>query len=223
MRSRILLTAVALVAATASPANAQQMFEGSITYEMAGAGQNMTLTSYAKGTRFRTDMTMQGGGASILSEAGSNVLTIVLSQQRMFVKMDPTNMNPMIAGMMRGMGPSQPQPNTATLRATGQTETIAGKSCDHYAGKDGTETLDICVAKGMGYFSFISMGGMTPPPSAAQTQAIQSMFGDGFVPLKMTSTTGGQTITITATAISTGALGDDFFQPPAGFMEIRIP
>jgi hypothetical protein len=223
MRLRTLVPALTLLAVGA-PLAAQNNFEGSITYQVSvPRGTNMTMTMSVKGTHFRSDMSLQGGSFTLLSEVGSSVLTMVMTQQRMFMKIDPNNMNPMMAGMMRGMAQSKPQPNATVFKATGQTETIAGKSCEHYTGTEGTTTIDVCAAKGMGFLTMVPTGGLTPPPSAAQVEAYRAMFADGFVPLKIVATEGSNITTILATALDQTTLSDDHFQPPAGFTELKIP
>jgi hypothetical protein len=117
---------------------------------------------------------------------------------------------------------------------TGKTETIAGKTCSVYrmaeeAGKP--ETMEICAAKGMGFFAMGQpsgpMGGKNPYAGAIEAGTnpeYAKLFKDGFFPLRVTdiSKSTPETI-ILVTAVTPKPIPDAAFQIPAGYTEMKMP
>jgi hypothetical protein len=218
-----LIPVAAAVLVLAAPAAAQTAFEGVVTYRLTTEGRTMDVTYYAKGSRARSEMSMEGMQMAMLLDADSAFMRTIMPSERMYMTMDLSR--------MRDQG-NQRDTSDATFTPTGRKETIAGHECEHYLTGTGQNT-DMCVATGLGYYMGGGGGGrgrgasqrsfgMRPgDPRAAE---FRRRFKDGFFPLRITATEGQRvTYDMVVTSIERRRLSDDLFQVPEGFTEMRMP
>jgi hypothetical protein len=214
--------AAALAFAAAAPVAAQE-FEGRITIQTASdpgkPGGEMVLL--AKGNRSRIEVQAQGMAMYVIMDLEDGSMTSVMPAQRMFMRMDMKQLEQ----SMPGMGGEAAAPK---LTRTGRTETIAGYSCEHVLFEsDKGDRMDICGAKGLGFFGGAPGGPLARSGGArvpAGYEALTREFKDGFFPLRMEvikGTTRQQVMLVTK--IERQALEASLFAPPAGFQEMKMP
>jgi hypothetical protein len=214
---------LALSVLCAIPAFAQ--FEGSVTWAVGKKQTPMTQTY--KGSMVRTDMTGERGrsGAMIIDGA-AKTMTMVMPEQKMFMKWD-------LEKMREQMGNEHATHKTPKITDTGKSESIAGKSCQVYRYAEDTgkpETLEMCVAKGMGNF----MAGRSPMgrgqgddddvSEIANNPEFLKLYKDGFFPLRISKVKGDVVTTqMIATKIEPGSVDASLFQVPSDFQEMKMP
>lgn len=200
--------------ATLSPAKllAQKTFEGQITAQMS-AGE---VTYFIKGSKVRMEMPSNAMHGFMIMDAGQGIMTTVIPSQKMYMKYDTKDATPQKTMSKEDF----------KITPTGQTETIAGHSCDHYlVGSE--QDLDVCAAKGLGFmggFGNNPMGGRgaSSPMNVAVAELMQR-FKDGFQPLKIERIEGGKHRTILVVkAIEPKPLAADLFEVPAGYHEMNM-
>jgi hypothetical protein len=93
------------------------------------------------------------------------------------------------------------------------------------------ETMEICAAKGMGFFAMGApsgpMGNKNPMSGAIDAAAnpeYVKLFKDGFFPLRITDISKGAPETIIlVNAITPKSIPDAAFEIPAGYTEMKMP
>jgi len=114
-------------------------------------------------------------------------------------------------------------PLTPSLR-TGKRETIAGYPCEHWLVGEGADQMDMCLAKGLGFFGFGGQGGRAGLGAAfpsldraglevllAARPELKELVEGGAFPLKAETAN----LTLVVTRVERKALSDDLFRPPA--------
>jgi Domain of unknown function (DUF4412) len=217
---------LALSALCTLPAAAQG-FEGTVSWQMGERAMEMNQ-SY-KGTQVRNEMTGQGGRQGVMiMDMGARTMTMIMPERKMYMTM---NMDAMKAEMDDMNHEEHKLPK---LTDTGKSETIAGKSCEVYrlATEEGKpDTMELCAAKGMGFF----MGGARGPMSRGNTNAsiavdlagspeFAKMYKDGFFPLRISRLENGQVKTeMIATKVEAKSLDASLFQVPSDYTEMKMP
>jgi len=116
---------------------------------------------YVKGNDIRIDMSMEGRSMSIITDRENKKNIFVMHKDKQW--MDAKAMFDRMSSMMPNM-PGRKQDKEATapaelnIRPTGEKETIAGHACEHYQFTSEGSEIDICAAKGLGWY-FASPGG----------------------------------------------------------------
>jgi hypothetical protein len=112
------------------------------------------------------------------------------------------------------------------ITATGRKDRIAGHECEYYSFTTSGTQVEICAAKGLGWYFADSSGGrrgagQIPGLSNAQREQWERRFADGIFPLKVTSGNAGE-VTMEVTEITRKQLDASMFQLPAAYTEMRI-
>jgi hypothetical protein len=248
IRSALPLVPLLAATLTALPPRASgQGFEGQITYNVSSQGQSMRMVHYLKDSSVRVELSLQGMSMVVLTDAEGTRQIMLMPETKQWV--DVKAMNERMAAMMggrmgRGGQPPQEPSGPVDIRPTGRTETVAGIECEHVLiSADGTE-VDVCAARGMGWYRAgapemggpggMGMGGRgmgmtgrgaTGPSgiSPAQMAILRERFADGFFPLKITSSQGGREAVMEVVALERGAVDDALFRPPPDYTEMRMP
>lgn len=223
------LTAAILSGVLSAPVAAQDAFEGTIDYQMsAGNGMNMEMKTTVKGTRLRQEMQGSPMGTMVsIIDAGSTTITMLMPAQKTYMRMNVGGMMEQAQAAQAAHGaPQEVKPED--FKPTGEKETIAGHECEHYEYTQGAMTMDMCVAKGLGFMPFSNPGGMSarggsPQVSATDAAEWREHFGDGFVMLGMEMTQDGTTMTMRATNVEKKSVGDDVFEVPSDYTEMKMP
>jgi hypothetical protein len=218
---RCLMATAVLPLALAPAAGAAQVdFEGLIAYDVNMGGMNMQITQMVKGALIRQEMQGPMGDVVSITDTDALVVTTLIPAQKMYMRMDMKAMMEQAAAQASQMKPPEP----ADFKSTGENETIAGHECEHYEfTRDGT-SLDICVAQGLGFVPFMSMGNQGAGMShATSVEEWKKRFPNGFLPLRMSVTAQGQSMTMRATSIDRKSLGADLFKVPDGYTQMGGP
>jgi hypothetical protein len=211
---------------------AQGSFEGVVHYRMSGqGGQAMEPVYYVKGGKTRVEMNAGGQMAVMLVDLESGAMTALMPAQKMYITMN-------VGAMAQNLSQDRAQTDAdVKFEPTGQKETIAGITCEHYRATESKNEgeADLCLAKGMGTFMGVSMpagggpmSGMgrmpgmgSMPPGAAE---FAKTFKDGAFMLKMDLKRSGKTeMTMVATQVEKKPLDAALFVPPSDYREMRMP
>ncbi|MEK6405519.1 MAG: DUF4412 domain-containing protein [Acidobacteriota bacterium] len=134
-------------------------FEGMIAMKMETENQTGAKMMYflkGRHTRIETKLpNLPGGMAAMLWDLDAGKITTLMPAQKMYTTMDMKAAAEVMKEMKKSHGEEEPE--FPKLTATGKRETIAGYTSEHWLmGED--QDLDMCVAKGLGYFG---MGGQS--------------------------------------------------------------
>jgi hypothetical protein len=238
MQARTWISAAGLVAGLASAGRAAGDFEGVVAMTMtASKGQAMDILQTVKGTRSRQEMKAGGKTIVTIMDMAAGTITTLMPEQKMYMTMNLKQMGRGLGGVPGGMPPgarSMPAgapPSPPKISATGKTEVLAGRTCEHYLMGDAPQQFDVCAAKGMGYFGMgggSPMGGMGAsalsaglPPGWSDTM---KAFADGFFPLKMERVEGARREPVMqVTKVEAKPVEDALFVPPPDYKEMKIP
>lgn len=216
-------------------------FEGLITMKMETESQKgAEMTYFLKGKRTRIETKMNDnpeGHAVMLWDLEGSKMTTLIPSRKMYMTMDMKAAAEEMKAMSRDLKKSQGDEESTfpKLTATGKQETIAGYTCEHWIMGD-KQDLDMCVAKGLGYFGMGGQGkgalgalkdlAFSPKllaAAAAHPEWVRFLEGGAF-PLKITSTQEGQTrMNMEATKIERKALDDSLFVIPSDYKELNMP
>jgi len=227
-------------ASTAS--NSGGDFEGIITLKMENDAQKgMEMTYFLKGRHARIETKIPNipeGQTAMLWDMEGGKITTLMPSRKIFMTLD------MKAAAESMKDFAKDAKNNATdetnkfpkLTPTGQQETIAGYACEHWLMGDKQE-LDMCVAKGLGYFgmggqsgggSFSAFQNLAFSPkllaeAASHPEWVKFLEGGAF-PLKLqVSDQGKIKMTMEATRVERKALDDSMFSVPADYKEMTVP
>ena len=192
-----------------------QGFEGRITAEMSGMGASGTpVVILTKAGKSRMEMNAGGMDMYMLMDGAAGTMLSVIPAQRMYMKMD------MNAAAQSMGGRQAPQ-----ITRTGTHETIAGHDCEHVLMVTQRGQMDMCVAKGLGFFTGPGGGPMSRGPSMAMGYgALMREFKDGFFPLKIETIEGTKrTPFLLVKTIEPQPVDAALFVVPEGFQEMSMP
>lgn len=212
-------------------------FEGTIAMKMeTESQQGAEMTYFLKGrhTRIETKVAnMAEGSAVMLWDLDGGKITTLMPSRKMYMTMDMKAAAEDMKQMKKSQGRDEPE--FPKLTPTGKQETIAGYTCEHWLMGE-KQDLDMCVAKGLGYFGMGGQSGgglgswknlvFSPEllaKAAAHPDWVKFLDGGAF-PLKLTALRdGGVTMTMEATRIEKKSLDDSLFVIPPDYKEISIP
>lgn len=213
------LGAFVLLGASAVSLSAQA-FEGTIVTQYFNRGKaGMEVVTSHKGDKSRIDM--QSGresGYSILDLTAAS-MTMVMPSQKMYMVMSFKD---------AGADDKGGEGAVPKIEATGRSETIAGHRCDHYLVTSEGNVMDVCAAKGLGFFG--SSGGGSGPMGRApgaqiplQYRHLAEHFKDGFQPLKVEQIKGSnRELLLEVKSIEKKSLSSDMFEVPSGYRKMDM-
>jgi hypothetical protein len=232
MHARTIL-AIGLVA-LGLPAVADAQFEGVVVMTIHGEDgkRSQDLTQMIKGPLVRMDMSAAGaGGATMVIDSRTGMMTSIMHAQKMYMRMSLKAMAERAQGMTGGAGSGGSAPK---ITKTGQSETIAGRTCEHYLvdSEESDQDVDVCLARDMGTFGLAGAGGgpfgMARQGSMPQLppgwEQIAAEFKDGAFPLKVERVSGSTRTTILVVkSIDAKPMDASQFEVPAGYREFQMP
>jgi len=134
-------------------------FEGMIAMKMSAADQKgAEMTYFLKGrhTRIETKVAdLPEGSAVMLWDLEGGKVTTLMPSRKMYMTMDMKAAAENLKEMKKSQGKEEAE--FPKLTPTGKQETIAGYTCEHWLMGE-KQDIDMCVAKGLGYFG---MGGQS--------------------------------------------------------------
>lgn len=215
------MTAVLAAGLVLAPATlaGQKGFEGTVAYTMNNAGMAIDVTHYVKGNKLRQEMSVpQMGEIIALMEMGTGQMSMLMPAQKMYMTMD--------VGALARQAAQEEGGEEPDITLTGEKETIAGHECEHVTFSTNGGQFDMCAARDLGYYfmggegASGGMGRGGGPPAGMNPKveaALRRHFGDGFFPLEVTVTQGGNVVTLVATSVEQKSLSDDLFVVPPGY------
>ena len=213
-------------------------FEGTITMQMKGESEKvMEMTYFLKGQHTRIEVTAPDNPEAhsvMLWDLEGAKMTTLMPTRKMYMTIDMKEMAEKMKDAAKDMKKSDEDPRFPKLTDTGKQETIAGYTCEHWLMGE-KQNLDICVAKGLGYFGMGggSGGGLgalkdlafSPKllsEASAHPEWVKFLEGGAF-PLKITATEKGKvTMNMEATKIERKSLDDSLFAVPPDYKELNM-
>ncbi|MEO6726844.1 MAG: DUF4412 domain-containing protein [Blastocatellia bacterium] len=209
-------------------------FEGTITAKMMPGSERPMEAHYAiKGPRIRVETQLAQGGSAmgvVLMDlsAGTNIMLMPQTKTYMSMNQDSGKFKEMADAAAKISG----EANTGDLYKvtnTGQTETVAGYSCQHWLMGSKKQT-DVCLAKGLGQTGSIldqlkTLG--LDEQAKAQIQANPEFLKfaeSGAFPMKMSQIENGQSkMIMEVTNVERKTLDDSLFAVPSDYKKMEIP
>jgi len=203
-------------------------FEGIIKTTMTFETKAIPVTYYVRSDRVRTETAMPEHPEApfvVIMDWSKGKATSLVPGQKAYMTTD-------FGEMMKAAGQGK-EGQFPKLTATGQKETIAGYSCQHYLMGD-EQKMDVCIAKGLGFFGMAGSAGVVGGSNmmfsskmreeAASNPEWSKFLEGGAFPLKMTVTEGGKTtMSAEVSTIERKKLDDALFTVPADYKEIGVP
>jgi uncharacterized protein DUF4412 len=203
-------------------------FEGVVVMKSQSGTEKMPIvqdeTYYMKGTHLRI-------------ESSSNLSGLIHSKTAMIEDFDsgkiialyPDRKQYMVMNLGEFAGAADTENSGNTLTRTGQKETIAGYTCEDYhlvITGENAETVDICVAKGLGNYmsGFAKFFNARTRAKLEANPAWKGFFEGGMFPLRQKIVSpDGTTQEHVVTSIERKKLDDALFTMPSGFTEMKEP
>jgi len=197
------------------------------------------LTYFLKGQHSRIETKIGNvpeGRGIMLWDLKEGKMTTLIPARKMYMTMDLKETAEELKDAAKKMNKSEEKADEVKfpkLTPTGKQETIAGHTCEHWLMGDKQE-IDMCVAKGIGYFGMggqMGMGGMknlifNPKllvAAATHPEWVKFLQGGAF-PLKLTTSSEGRSgMTMEATKIERKSLDDSLFAVPSDYKEFSMP
>ncbi|WP_441001193.1 DUF4412 domain-containing protein [Fodinibius sp. SL11] len=210
---KLLLTLLAgfFVAVSFSTPIQAQNFEGVIYFEMADlAKQGMGEIPYmVKGNKGRMEINHMGQKNAMLMLPDESKMVMIIEQMKGYMEMDLNDTSNKNAEMDKT--------SEIDMTNTGETKTIAGKTCAVWRMESEDGTFETCMAKGLGTF-------MMPQNQMQKQQApawAQKFAEEGSMPLEIIEIKNGKRTTqMKATKIEEKSLSDDLFKVPEGYRDM---
>lgn len=214
-------------------------FEGTITMKMEGESQKAAeMTYFLKSRHARIEVKTQDNpdyqGVMLWDLEDAKMITLIPSR-KMYMTIDMKEAAESMKGVTKDLKKTQSEEEKfPKLTDTGKQETIAGHTCEHWLMGE-KQNLDMCVAKGLGYFGMGGQGGgglsalknlaFSPKllaEAASHPEWVKFLEGGAF-PLKITSTEDGKIkMNMEATRIEKKKLDDSLFVVPPDYKEFSM-
>ena len=189
-----------------------QPFEGALTMRLSAKGANglpvQEVEYLVRGGKVRVSMNGPVGAMSLLSVPQEQKVYVLMASQNAYMEMPIAEASSSVAAAT---------PADAKVVLTGRMDMVAGYACEHVTVASAVQTVDICLAKGL--------GGYVNPLASMQRcsePAWQRMLtADGGFPLKVTMQDG--TIPIEVVKIEKKKLASDLFSVPLTYTKMAMP
>ncbi|QJR34012.1 DUF4412 domain-containing protein [Gemmatimonas groenlandica] len=189
-----------------------QPFEGAVTMRMTGKGagsvQQQEIEYLVRNGKVRVSTGGPGGAMALISVPQEQKVYVLLAAQNTYMEMPIAEAASSVAAKT---------PADAKITRTGRMETVAGYTCEHVTVASASQTVDICMAKGL--------GGYVNPLASMQRgsePAWQKMLtADGGFPLKVTMPDGS--VPIEVIKIEKKKLAIDVFSVPLNYTKMEMP
>jgi len=219
-----------------------EAFEGTVTAKLFGGQRESQMKFAVKGDLTRIETSAVDGNDAIMGviimDLKSAQQTMLMPAQKTYMTMNFKEMGEKL-GRLSGetSGHENESGKMPKLTPTGKQETIAGYSCEHWLVGD-DQTIDLCIAKGLGYFGFGNSSQSGGPLKALKDLTLDPRISTqiesspemkrfvegGAFPLKISRVENGQSKSIMeVTGIDRKKLDDSLFTVPPDFKKMEIP
>lgn len=213
MRNYITLLFLSITIFFCLPASSMgQEFEGTINFEVSDlTKQGMGEMPYmVKGNKARMEFGQGQQKAAMLFLPEESRMVIIMDSMKGYMSMDTEDAKEIDEKSMKDMSETEAE-------KTGETKTIAGKECEVWRIESPEDTIEACMAKGMGNF-------MMPQSPMAQNNTPQwakELMDQGAMPLEVIQfNNGNEVVQMRATSIKEESLSDDLFEIPEGYSDM---
>jgi hypothetical protein len=206
-----------LMSGTNLDINAQEVFKGSVTYELSTDDADIPLKLTTNGDKIKASITMAMGTMDMITDKNAKEQTMIMHSQKMYMQLTAARLEKM-KGMMSSMGKGFQAPVIAEPVRTGETKKILNYVCEKMIDKSDGSTTEIWVTDKIGYLAFIGSP-IIPMPSLLNSDAAS------FFPLEIRSidADGDTIMKLTAKEISTDKPLDSEFAVPADYAPFSFP
>ena len=206
---------------------AAQEWQGSIAMTRTSAdqrGESIAMVMHRKGRLLTNVMTMPASAGPM---AGQEMRMIIDEGSRTLTMLTPMMPGMMIPPAMTGGKPAKGlkmvsnigddlAPDAAakgSVKPLGTSQTIVGTKCEDYEVTTEGETMQMCLASGLGSFAFANMRGPGNASIPAWARGLQGKF-----PLQIRDKAGKFAMTVTK--ITPGAPAASLFEVPEGYADM---
>ncbi|WP_411278954.1 DUF4412 domain-containing protein [Gemmatimonas sp.] len=191
---------------------AAQPFEGAVTMRMSAKGANglqrQEMEYLVRNGKVRVSMGGPAGAMSLLSVPQEQKVYVLIAAQKSYMEMP-------IAGAASSVAAKPP--TDAKITRTGRLETVAGYSCEHVTVASAAQTVDLCLAKGLGGY----VNPLASMPRSSEPAWQQMLTADGGFPLKVTMADGS--VPLEVVKIEKKKLANDLFSVPLNYTKLEMP
>jgi hypothetical protein len=197
--------------------SAQEVFKGSVTYELSTDDADIPLKLTTNGDKIKASITMAMGTMDMITDKNAKEQTMVMHSQKMYMQLTTQRLEKMKT-MMSSMGKGFQAPIISEPVRTGETKKILNYTCEKMVDKSDGNTTEIWVTDKIGYLAFIGSP-IIPMPSLLNSDAAT------FFPLEIRSidSDGDTIMKLTAKEISTEKPLDTEFAVPADYSPFSFP
>jgi hypothetical protein len=197
--------------------SAQEVFKGSVTYELSTDDADIPLKLTTNGDKIKASITMAMGTMDMITDKNAKEQTMVMHSQKMYMQLTTQRLEKMKT-MMSSMGKGFQAPIISEPVRTGETKKILNYTCEKMVDKSDGNTTEIWVTDKIGYLAFIGSP-IIPMPSLLNSDAAT------FFPLEIRSidSDGDTIMKLTAKEISTDKPLDTEFAVPADYSPFSFP
>lgn len=216
-------------ASSASGASGGVAFEGEIMAKMFTDDPPADLRYAIKGNRIRVETRLGPQSGIMLMDLYSTTQTMLFPQTKTYMALNWGE----TAEKMANEAGKDSQIDFPKVTSAGKTETIAGITCQHWLIGD-EQDMDVCLAKGLGYFGGGSGGILDKLKNLAQREKIKAQLEanpefakfveGGAFPLKIAEIENGRSKTIMeVTGVERKSLDESIFSVPADYKKMETP
>jgi hypothetical protein len=198
--------------ASVAPPSTAKPFEGHITLKLADNDPS-TVQYAAKGDRIKLGVRKVPGGAQdvdVIVDRREKKISLLLPDQKKYTTVDAAQLEQK----------ARQYASQVQLVKTGNTETIAGRTCEEWTLTDRERKVTACVTQGPAYFDVAALEKATNFELPAWVERIVA---EGYFPLRITVTDAqGKRITQSQVLSWTeGPVEEDDFKVPADYEKVQ--
>jgi hypothetical protein len=201
-----------LMSALAPRALLAQPFEGAVTMRTsartANGPQVQELEYLVRGGKVRVSMGGPAGGMSVLSLPTEKKVYVLMAAQSAYMEVSLADAAARVATQT---------PTDAKITRTGRMETIAGYGCEHVTVESGAQSIDVCMAKGLGGY----VNPLAAMQSGNEPAWQRALAADGGFPLRITMPDG--TVPMEAVKVERKRLASELFSVPLNYVKMEMP
>ncbi len=211
-----LLLMIFFIAGTQS-INAQEVFKGSVTYELSTDDGDIPLTLITNGDKVKASVTMAMGTMDMITDRNAKEQLMIMHSQKMYMQLTTQRLEKM-KNMMSSMAKGFQAPIISEPVRTGETKKILNYICEKMIDKSDGNTTEIWVTDKIGYLAFMGSP-IIPMPSLMNSDAAT------YFPLEVHSMNqeGDTIMKLTAQEISLEKPLETDFLVPGGYAPFSFP
>jgi len=213
-KSGINLLLIFLFLFSFKPTNAQDIFEGKVTFKADNDGEEQLITYLVKGTKFRIQQAGDDANqGAMIYDSETQMMVLLMNEQKMYMEM-PMNES----SNLSNSDSNKPD----YFEKTDESMDILGYPCDKFNFKDKDKSGIAWMTKNLGPFLFMNN---PKDMESSKSKWQQEIMDAGYFPLlvKEEDSPGELTTIFEVTELQPMDLDDKEFVPPPGFTKFNMP